>query len=229
MKQSLVLASNDLQDIERGTGTCSRIFPSLFRDPFFQMSFYKCITAMGKCQFRRGENGRDCQQKYPLSICTWHMARSALSSRRTVTHLEVQVPKKLLSRCQRSYTALSGSGEQQVASMPLCTSCSSSLGIPGPGAKEAILHCQDPESMQQVASSLGIPWKQTISHREIQQHRSILITPGPNPFSLVVVLCKKTANNPSWIRLYLRIYFLLYCKLRFEEFISMSRMKSWAV
>jgi hypothetical protein len=147
MKQSLVLASNDLQDIERGTGTCSRIFPSLFRDPFFQMSFYKCITAMGKCQFRRGENGRDGQQKYPLSICTWHMARSALSSRRTVTHLEVQVPKKLLSRCQRSYTALSGSGEQQVASMPLCTSCSSSLGIPGPGAKEAILHCLDPESI----------------------------------------------------------------------------------
>jgi hypothetical protein len=105
MKQSLVLASNDLQDIERATGTCSRTFPSLLHDPFFSNGFLQMYYCNGEVSVQKGVKTDGTVSK--ISFKHLHLAYGKVSS--------------------------------------VVTPDSNSSG--GPGAKEAILHCLDPESI----------------------------------------------------------------------------------
>jgi hypothetical protein len=110
----------------------------LFRAPFFSNEFLQTYDyCNGEVSVQLGVETDETVSKISfISICTWHMARSALSSHRTVTHLEVRVPKKLycIVRIQRAAGCLS-----------LYISLAHHLGSQVQMPKK-LLHCQDRES-----------------------------------------------------------------------------------
>jgi hypothetical protein len=230
-----VLAANDLhQDIERATGTCSsRIFPSLscsfFSNEFLQ-TYYYCN---GEVSVQLGVETDETVSKISfISICTWHMARSALSSHRTVTHLEVRVPKKLyrIVRIQRAAGCISlyislahhlGSQDQMPKKLYCIVRIERAAGClslhivritwdpvdandftPPPAEAERSVFRECYHAFRCCCCWAAV-------HGEIQQHMNISITRPQSFFSSLVVLCKHTANNPLAVEssTYVRAYF----------------------